>query len=130
MMAKLILFDGDCNFCNQNVLFILKYDKQNQFKFCSLQSDIAKSLLKKHDLSTKINSLVLIDEKTAYTKSTAVLHISRHLTFPWKSLYCFIIIPKKVRDLIYSFIANNRYKIFKQKDKCIIPTNDMKRRFL
>lgn len=129
-MAKLILFDGDCNFCNQNVLFIIKRDKYDQFKFCSLQSETAKELLKKHKIPENENSLILIDHHKAYNKSTAALRISRHLKFPWKLIYCFIIIPKPLRDFVYTMIANNRYKLMKQTNKCIIPTDEMKKKFL
>lgn len=129
-MAKIILFDGNCNFCNQNILFIIKRDKHNHFKFCSLQNETASTLLNKYNIPLDENSLVLIEDVNAYTKSTAALRISRHLTFPWKLLYCLTIIPKPLRDFIYTIVANNRYKIVKQRNKCIIPTNEVKKKFL
>src|SRR5690625_2033773 len=118
LMDNIILFDGDCQFCNYNVLFVLKRDKRNRFKFCSLQSETALSLLDKHHISKEENSLLLIENDNVYSKSTAALRISRHLTFPWKILYSFIIIPKPIRDFVYTIIANNRYKIFKQNNRC------------
>lgn len=129
-MSKIILFDGDCNFCNESVLFIIKRDKNDLFKFGSLQSEIGYTLLNKYNISTAEDSLVLIDNNNAYTKSTAALKISRHLTFPWNLLFNFIFIPKSIRDFVYMLIANNRYKLIKRKNKCIIPTEKMKRKIL
>lgn len=129
-MTKIILFDGDCNFCNESVLFIIKRDKHDHFKFCSLQSKKAATLLQKHNICTSEKSLILIDNNKAYTKSTAALHISHHLTFPWHILYYFIFIPKLIRDFAYTTIANNRYKLMGRKTKCMIPTAEMKNKFL
>ena len=127
---KIILFDGECNFCNWNVRFIINRDPKSLFKFASLQSNAGIQLLKQYRISCHGDSLVLIENGRAYTRSTAALKICRHLTLFWKTLFVFILIPKPIRDCGYHLIAQNRHRFIKDSNKCIIPTIEIKRRFL
>lgn len=129
--GKIILFDGICNLCNSSVNFIIDRDIKNVFKFASLQSEPGQQLLNKFILnSTEFNSVILIDGKKFYTKSTAVLKIVKEFSFLWKFIYIFIIVPRPVRNFIYDIIANNRYKWFGKKDSCRIPSPELKEKFL
>jgi predicted DCC family thiol-disulfide oxidoreductase YuxK len=126
----IVLFDGECNFCDASVQFILKRDPQANFKFTSLQSDKGMELLKKYNVPIEIDSLVLIDEEQYFTQSTAALKIAKKLTGPWKLFYIAIIVPMPFRDFIYRWIAKNRYKWFGKKQQCMLPTPDQRKRFL
>ncbi len=127
----IILFDGVCNLCNSSVNFIIKHDTKEQFLFASLQSDAAKEILLQFSTKKLIqDSIILIDGKNIYEKSSAALQISKHLNDGYKVLYSFIIIPKFIRDWVYDIIAKNRYKWFGKKEKCMIPTSEIKNRFL
>ncbi len=126
-----ILIDGVCNLCNGSVLFIIGRDSASKFRFASLQSDYGKSQLQKFGLSTsELNSVMLIDDGVLYQKSTAVLKIARHLDGLWPMLYIFKVVPAFFRDGVYTWIARNRYRWFGKKDACIIPTPELKSRFL
>lgn len=129
-MDKIILFDGICNFCDRSVQFILKHDRQEQFLFTSLQGDVGQKLLKKYQIPSSMNSLVLLDEEKYYVKSTAVLRICKELRGAWKLLYGLIIIPRPIRDFVYQFIANHRYQWFGQKKSCRLPSAKTGKRFL
>ncbi len=127
----IILFDGVCNLCNSSVNFIIKHDTKEQFLFASLQSDAAKEILLQ--FSTKkltLDSITLIDGNTIYEKSSAALQISKYLNGGYKLLYGFIIIPRFIRDWVYNIIAKNRYTWFGKKEKCMIPTSEIRNRFL
>ncbi|RZI52006.1 thiol-disulfide oxidoreductase DCC family protein [Aeribacillus pallidus] len=127
---KIILFDGMCNFCDSTVNFIISHDPDEIFIFAPLQSSKGKELLQQFGLSTEsFDSLVLLDGNRCYTKSTAALHIAKHLNGFLKIFYGFIIIPKPIRDFFYQIIAKNRYKWFGQK-KCSLPSENIKKRFL
>lgn len=128
---KIILFDGVCNLCNGAVTFIIKRDKNNLFKFATLQSDIAEELLI-DKLSDKelLDSIVLIENGKQYTKSSAALRIAKNLSGAYPLLYIFMVIPKFLRDWVYSIIAKNRYKWFGKRDACMIPTPELKKKFL
>lgn len=129
-MAKIILFDGVCNFCNWNVLFIIKHDPAAKFKFAALQSPAGQKLVKDFQIINEGDSLIFIDNEKYDVQSTAVLKICKNLSFFWKFFYIFIIIPRPLRDFVYKVIATNRYKWFGKKDSCLIPSPDMRKRFL
>jgi predicted DCC family thiol-disulfide oxidoreductase YuxK len=129
-MEKIILFDGICNFCSASVQFIIKRDPQAQFCFASLQSEAGKKLLTKYRIPEDINSLILIDGERYYVKSNASLRVCKHLKGFWKLFYVFILVPRPLRDCFYDIIAENRYKWFGKKESCMIPTPDIRKRFL
>lgn len=110
---------------------MIKRDKNNVFKFATLQSEIGKELTAKFNIDrTKVDSIILIDDDTHYEKSTAALHISKHLSGAYPLLYGFMIVPKFIRNAIYDYVAKNRYKWFGKKDACMIPTPELKGKFL
>ena len=128
---SIILFDGVCNLCNSSVNFIIKHDKKKHFLFASLQSDAAKEILLQFPTKKlTLDSILLIEGKDIYEKSSAALKISKHLSNGFHLLNYFIIIPLFIRDLVYNLISKNRYKWFGRKDKCMIPTEEVKSRFL
>ncbi|MFD2210533.1 thiol-disulfide oxidoreductase DCC family protein [Virgibacillus halophilus] len=125
-----VLFDGVCNLCSASVQFIIKRDPGSFFKFASLQSEAGEKLKHKYGIRHDLQTVVLIEEGRFYTESTAALKIARHLRGFWKLLYMFIIVPKPLRNLIYRYVARHRYQWFGKKNSCMIPTADMKKRFL
>ena len=128
---SIILFDGICNLCNSSVQFIIKRDKKQRFLYASLQSDAAQSILLQFQLKNNdFNSIILVENGNIYKKSTAILKITKNLNSIWKLSYAFIIIPKFIRDFVYTVIANNRYKWFGKKETCMVPTKEIAIRFL
>ena len=127
----IILFDGVCNLCNKSVQTVLRKDKTGIFKFASLQSDVGQKLLKEYNLPTEnFGSFVLIQNGKIYLKSTAALIVAKQLSGPIKLLYGFMIVPAFIRNFFYNIIAKNRYKWFGKMDECMIPTPEIKSRFL
>ncbi|MEH7884211.1 thiol-disulfide oxidoreductase DCC family protein [Bacillus sp. JJ1609] len=129
-MHPVILFDGVCNFCDASVQFILNRDPKGIFQFASLQSEAGQNLVKKHNVPADVDSMILIEDDKVYYKSTAALRISRHLQGAWKWLYGFIIVPSPMRNIVYNLIAKNRYKWFGQKESCMLPPPNIRKRFL
>lgn len=128
---RVVLFDGVCNLCSSAVQFIIERDKNSKFKFASLQSEYGQEQLKKHQLLDKnIDSVVLVEEGSAYIKSTAALRIAKKLGGLYPLAYVFIIIPAFIRNWVYDYIARNRYQWYGKKEACWIPTPDLKARFL
>jgi predicted DCC family thiol-disulfide oxidoreductase YuxK len=129
---KIILFDGICNLCNGSVIFVLKWEKQPIFKFASIQSEAGRELLKWCGLSSDYTEAVIfIDNGKIYLGSSAALKIGQGLKFPWSSLASLgLIVPKFIRDRIYAQIAQHRYQWFGKRDVCMIPTQNLKARFL
>jgi predicted DCC family thiol-disulfide oxidoreductase YuxK len=129
-MERIILFDGECNFCDQSVQFIIKRDPKGHFKFASLQSDIGKELLNKHNTPEDIDSFVLIEDNNCYFKSSAALRVCKNLKGVWKIPYVLLVIPKPIRDFFYGLISKNRYKWFGKKESCMLPSPEERKRFL
>ena len=126
-----ILFDGVCNLCNGFVVFTIKRDPDAKFKFASLQSEEGEKLQKEFGMiPDEISTMVLVDNDRYYIKSDAALRIFKNLSGLWSLLYIFIVIPKPVRDFVYDIIAKNRYKWFGKLDQCMLPTPELKKRFL
>ena len=127
----ILLFDGVCNVCSEYVQFVLKRDRDGFFHFASLQSDVGKALLEKHGLSTDtLDTVVMIENNKAYTRSDVGIKMTPHLGSLWPLLYGLIIIPKPIRDWVYDLIAKNRYRWFGKKETCMIPAPEWKERFL
>ncbi|MCL4693694.1 MAG: thiol-disulfide oxidoreductase DCC family protein [Candidatus Hydrogenedentes bacterium] len=131
MEHPVLLFDGVCNLCNKAVQFIIKRDKDALFRFASLQSDAGQALLNQHDLPTEdFDTMVYLEGDSVYTRSTAGLRIARRLGGLWPLLYAFIVIPRPIRDAVYGVIVRNRYRWFGKRDDCMVPTPDLRARFL
>lgn len=127
----IVCYDGVCGFCQRVVQFILPRDREGRFRFTAIQSDVGQSLLSHYGLAPQaLNTFVLIENNRAYTRSTAGLRVFRGLGGAWKLLYVFIAVPKPLRNAVYSWIARNRYRWFGKTDACLIPSRDMRERFL
>ncbi len=129
--APLILFDGVCNLCAWAVRFIIERDPQGTFRFASLQSDLGRSLLGRHGIDpAQTDSFILIEDGVAHAESTAALRVARHLSGLWPVCYAAIVLPRLLRDPVYRFIARNRYRWFGKQQSCMIPTPELRGRFL
>lgn len=128
---KIILFDGVCNLCNASVNFVIQRDKKDVFRFAALQSEIGKKYISKFNINpNETDSIILIDGEKCYVKSTAALYISKSLSGGYPLLYGFIIIPTFIRNWVYDFVAKNRYKWYGKKENCMIPTPELKEKFI
>lgn len=127
----IILFDGICNFCNSAVNFVIKRDPKSKFRFGTLQSETAHTLLSARQLSSSdLSSFVLIKDDKIYIRSTAALKVCQDLNGLWPLMYCFMIVPRFIRDGVYNWIARHRYQWFGKKDACMVPNKDVRSRFL
>lgn len=129
---KLILFDGVCNLCDASVQYVIKHDKNNVFRYTALQSEVGQFIIKKFNVDTsKTDSILLYSpENTIFYKSTAALKIASKLGFPRNLMAIFLIVPTFIRNFVYDFIAKNRYKWYGKKEECMIPTPELKSKFL
>ncbi|WP_440770020.1 thiol-disulfide oxidoreductase DCC family protein [Natronorubrum sp. DTA28] len=129
--APIVLFDGVCNLCHGFVQFIVPRDTEGQFHFASLQSDVGQQLLADHGLEDHdLDSVVLIEGDDAYVKSDAVIRIARKLGGIYRLLGPARYLPRRLRDWAYDLVAEHRYRIFGQKEQCMMPTGNVQERFL
>ncbi|MBT8315701.1 MAG: thiol-disulfide oxidoreductase DCC family protein [Maribacter sp.] len=129
---KIVLFDGVCNLCNRSIQFIIKRDKKDEFRFATLQGDLGRQLLQERNIDTaKVDSIILIEPGVAYyTKSTAALKIGDSFGGLWKIANVLNLIPRQLRDIVYDWIARNRYRWYGKKDACMVQTPELRAKFL
>jgi predicted DCC family thiol-disulfide oxidoreductase YuxK len=128
-----VLFDGVCNLCNGAVQFIIDRDPSGRFTFASLQSDRGRAILREHGVPPTEgdpDTVFLLEDGRLFERSTAALRIARHLAMPWRLLAVFVVMPSAPRDLVYRFIARNRYRWFGRTEQCRIPTPELRARML
>ena len=129
--SQLIVFDGVCNLCSGLVKFIIARDPQAAFMFTPLQSEPGQQILQRYDLpNDDFESFIYIRQGILYQRSTAALYVLRDIGGLWQHLYGFIIVPRFIRDGVYDLVARSRYSIWGRKDSCMVPTPDIKKRFL
>lgn len=129
---KIILFDGNCNLCNSTVQKVIAFDKKEVFYFATLSSDYGQQLADtlKIDLQV-INSIILYEPGVSYDiKSDAVIKIANECGGLWRLINIVLVLPKSIRDILYNFIAKNRYRWFGKNEHCMLPSDALKKRFL
>jgi len=129
---KIILFDGVCNLCNSSVQFVIQHDKKDVFRFVAIQSELGQEILKHIGISPiNIDSIVLYEPGIAYHyKSDAALEIAKNIGGLFHLGTVFKIIPAGIRNHLYDYIAKNRYKWYGKKEQCMIPSKELKSKFL
>ena len=129
---KIILFDGVCNLCNGAVQFIIKRDDKDVFRFAALQSEVGKKLIIERGIDTaNVDSIILIEPGVAYyTKAEAALEIGTELKGYGTLSNILSLIPKGLSNIVYDFVAKNRYNWYGKKDNCMIPTPELQAKFL
>ena len=129
---QLILFDGVCNLCNASVQYVIKHDKKDKFMFASLQSTVGKQIIDNFNIDTsKTDSILLYSEENGLkSKSSAALQVAKQLGFPTNLLSVFFIVPTFIRNWVYDYVATNRYKWYGKRNECMIPTPELKSKFL
>lgn len=128
---RVVLFDGVCSLCSAWTGFLLEHDKRRALKLCSIQSPVGQDILAWAGLpADEMNTMVYVDDVTAFTESDALLGVVRQLDRPWSFLAIFKIVPRPIRNFFYRRLANNRYRIFGRMDHCFMPTPENRVRFI
>jgi len=134
--GPIVLYDGVCGLCNRAVQFLLKRDRHDQFRFAPLQSSFAADLLKRHDLSsTDLDTVYAVrhygkPDEQLLAKGDAVLFFGEVLGGIWRITRLARILPRRVRDRLYDFVARNRYRVFGKSESCMLPDPAYKHKFL
>lgn len=127
----IVVFDGVCNLCEDSVTFIIARDPDAKFRFVSAQSSIGKEIQERYGIDAiEDETVILIKNSKVFTHSDAALEIAKDLNGPWRLLRYAKVVPKPIRNGIYSTVAKNRYKWFGKKNECMLPSLEIKARFL
>jgi predicted DCC family thiol-disulfide oxidoreductase YuxK len=127
---NIILFDGVCNLCSSTVSFLIKYDKNNIFKFAASQTNAGENIIRQYNILNEGKSVIFIKDGIVFYKSDAIIEIARQIK-GWPHIFKYAsLFPKFLRDGIYNLIAKNRYSLFGKKETCMVPKEKDQNRFL
>jgi predicted DCC family thiol-disulfide oxidoreductase YuxK len=128
---NLVLFDGVCNLCSALVQFVIRHDRVAKFRFAAIQSEIGKEIFQSHGLDpADLQTFVFISGGRMHVRSDAAIEVVSRFGGAWKLFTIFRLVPRMVRDSGYSFVARNRYRWFGRKEVCMVPTPEIKERFI
>jgi len=132
----LVLYDGVCGLCNGLNQFLLKRDPDDHFRFASLQSEFAASLLRRHEINAvDLDTVYVVADyglpgQRLLARSDAILHVIGRLGGVWGLLSVARALPKSLRDAFYKVVARNRYSVFGKYDVCLMPEERYRKKFL
>jgi predicted DCC family thiol-disulfide oxidoreductase YuxK len=127
----IVIFDGVCNLYSHSAQFIIRHDRHATFKLATTQSTVGRDLLTRCGMNPdQLETFVLLKDGQVYVRSDAALQIAQELDWPWRVLGAFRFIPRALRDSLYNLVARNRYRWFGKKDRCMVPTDEIRSRFI
>jgi predicted DCC family thiol-disulfide oxidoreductase YuxK len=126
----ILLFDGECGFCNKSIQFFLKREKNKNMHFVPLESEIGKQLKTYFEIKPNVDSVILIKDYNAFIKSCAALRLTLYMKNAWPLMMVFVIIPPFIRNMFYNLIAKNRMRFFGRVQSCELLAKEDKTRFL
>jgi predicted DCC family thiol-disulfide oxidoreductase YuxK len=130
-MSAVVIFDGVCNLCAASVRFVLRHEAEPQLLFTPLQSPAGARLMREHGFSPDdVKTFVLVVDGKAYAKSDAAIRVTQYFRGPWKLMGLMRIVPRPLRDWGYDLVARNRYRWFGRVDECMVPTPELRARFI
>lgn len=129
--GRVVLFDGECNLCHATVRFVIRNDPAKHFRFASLQSPAGRRIAAAHGVAGgDLGSMLLVEDRRVYRRSTAALRIARRLRWPWPLLAALLLVPRRLRDPLYDFVGRRRYRWFGRRDLCTVSEPSASDRFL
>jgi predicted DCC family thiol-disulfide oxidoreductase YuxK len=133
--GPVLLYDGVCGLCNKSVQLILKNDKQGIFRFAALQSELGKKVESMHPELKSVDSVILLEpasdgDPIISIRSTAVLRVLKYLGGKWRIFLLAYLVPRPIRDFLYDLVAKWRYKLFGKYDSCLLPSAEVRNRFI
>jgi predicted DCC family thiol-disulfide oxidoreductase YuxK len=132
MVDRILVFDGVCVLCSRWVRFVLRRDRRGLYKFAAMQSASGRRLLAQHGIDPDDPmSFLLLDQGSGYTDSDAIVRVLRSFGPGWQVLAAIVsIVPRFIRDRVYRWVARHRYRLFGQREVCMVPGPDVADRFL
>ena len=130
MKEKIIFFDGQCNFCDGTISFIMRNNSKNSLKFCWLQSDKAKNILKNYGVKINLDYIIYLKENKIFTAERAIIELSKELDFPYNLFKYLDLFPNFISNCFYQLVAKNRYRLFGKKNQCELPDKDKLKKFI
>lgn len=131
MNPLILIFDGDCVLCSVNARFVLRHDKRGLFRLAAMQGEAGAALMRDAGIdAANPDTIILIDGARVRRESDAVIAIFEKLGWPWRVAGAARLIPARLRDAAYRWVARNPYRLFGRKDQCFVPRKEWEDRLL
>ena len=131
MRSIIVVFDAHCLLCSGWVQFLLRHDHKQRLKFTSIQSVAGVAMLKRAGLDNQnLETLLVVASDRHYCNTAAIFRVLYALGWPWRCAWLGWLIPSPLRDGLYRYIAINRYRLFGQRETCLIPSDEYRNRFI
>ncbi len=129
--GPIIVFDAMCVLCSANAAFVLRHDRAGRFRLASMQGEAGSALYRRFGIDpANPETLIVVEGDNVLRDSDAMLAIWVGLDRPWNALAALRIVPRKLRDPIYRWVARHRYRLFGKRSACWIPTAEHAARIL
>ena len=127
----IIVFDAECVLCSANARFVLRHDRRGHFRLASMQGATGAALYRRFGIDpADPDSLIVVTGDEALRDSTAIFAIWSGLGWPWRALAAFRLVPSRLRDPLYRWVARNRYRLFGKRETCWVPSPEQADRVL
>ena len=129
--APVIVFDGVCALCSRWVRFLLRFDRHGRYRFAAMQGTHGRRLMRAHGLDPDDPlSFLLVEHGHAHTDTDAIVRVLAGLGGPWRLAALARLLPRRLRDRGYRWLARNRYRWFGRHGSCYLPSPEQVHRFL
>lgn len=127
----IILFDAQCVLCSAHARFVLANDRSGRFRLASMQGEAGAALYRRFGIDpSDPDTMLVIDGDRVFRDSDAVLAVWRGLGWPWRAAGVMALVPRRLRDPAYRWVARNRYRLFGRSEQCWMPTAEQRERLL
>ena len=130
MTGSIVYFDGLCNLCDGFVRLLLARDRHGRYRFAPLQGETARIRLGDRFAGNDPQTVVLEEPKRFRVRSDAALAILTGLGGIWRLAVLLRIIPRRLRDALYDYVARKRFDWYGRRDACRVPGPQERERFL
>jgi predicted DCC family thiol-disulfide oxidoreductase YuxK len=128
-VTDLIVFDGTCIFCSGFARFMARWDRDQRFRFVTAHSPLGRALYLEHGLDPdRMETNIVITGGRAHVKMAAFATAMRALGWPWAALSVLGLLPRRLSDPAYDWIARNRYRFGRQ--ACVMPSDHLRARLI
>lgn len=127
----IVVFDAQCLLCNGWVQFLLRHDRKGRIRFASMQGATGGQLLADAGLTVNgLQTLLVVDQGRSWQHTAAILRVLHELGWPWRLAWAGVVVPAPLRDVIYRWVARNRYRFWGRSAVCMVPPQSSADRFL
>jgi predicted DCC family thiol-disulfide oxidoreductase YuxK len=125
------IFDAHCVLCSRWVELVLRYDRAGRYRLLSAQSVLGRALYVHYGLDPEnYQTNVLLIDGVALFKGEGSIRLAMGLGLPWSLAGILRVLPRRLADRLYEWVARNRFRLFGRRETCYLPRSIDRERFI